>query len=88
MHLRDAPQGARGYSCFSAGKYPTEKQRSGLMYHDFDHLLARERMTKMRKEVDDDRLARLARASRSDEDGVARRGRVARGAALVTALFR
>jgi hypothetical protein len=31
------------------------------MYHDFDHLLARERMTKMRKEVDGDRLARLAR---------------------------
>jgi hypothetical protein len=53
-----------------------------------DHLLARERMTKMRKEVDGDRLARLARASRSDEDGVARRGRVARGVALVTALFR
>jgi hypothetical protein len=42
----------------------------------------------MRKEIDGDRLARLARASRSDEDGVARRGRVARGAALVTALFR
>jgi hypothetical protein len=55
------------------------------MYHDFDHLLARERITQMRKEVDGDRLAR---ASRSDEDGVARRGRVARGAALVTALFR
>ena len=78
----------RDYSCLSAGTHPTEKQRSGLMYHDFDHLLARERMTKMRKEVDGDRLARLARDSRSDEDGVARRGRVARGAALVTALFR
>jgi hypothetical protein len=58
------------------------------MYHDFDHLLARERMAQMRKEADGDRLARLARASRSDEDSVARRGRVARGAALVTALFR
>jgi hypothetical protein len=58
------------------------------MYHDFDHLLARERMTRMRKEVDGDRLARLARAYRSDEDGGIRRGRVARGAALVTALFR
>ena len=57
------------------------------MYNDFDHLLARERITKMRKEVDGDRLARLARASRSDEDGVGSRGRVARGAALVTALF-
>ncbi len=58
------------------------------MYHDFDHGLAREQMTQMRKEVDGDRLARLARASRSDEDGVARRGRIARGAALITALFR
>ena len=57
------------------------------MYHDFDHLLARERMAKMRKEVDGDRLARLLQAPRSDEEGVARRGRVARGAALVTALF-
>ena len=65
-----------------------EAERSRLMYHDFDHLLARERTAQMRKEVDGDRLARLARASRSDEDGVARRGRVARGAALVTALFR
>ncbi len=52
------------------------------MYHDFDHLLARERMAKMREEVDGDRLARLLRAPRSDEDSVARRGRVARGAAL------
>jgi hypothetical protein len=58
------------------------------MYQDFDHLLARERTAQMRKEVDGDRLARLARTSRSDEDGVARRGRVARGAALLTALFR
>ena len=58
------------------------------MYYDFDYLLARERTAQMRKEVDGDRLARLARASRSDEDGVARRGRVARGAALLTALFR
>jgi hypothetical protein len=86
--LRDTPNGVRGYSCFSAGKYPTEKQRSGLMYHDFDHLLARERTAQMRKEVDSDRLARLAQASRSDEDGVTRRGTVARGAALLTALFR
>jgi hypothetical protein len=58
------------------------------MYHDFDHLLARERTTQMRKEVDGDRLARLARAARSDDDGVAGRGWVARSVALVTALFR
>ena len=77
------------YSCPSAGTYPTEKRRGKLMYQDFDRGLARERTAQMRKEVDHYRLdARLAKAARSDEDGVARRGRVARGVALVTALFR
>jgi hypothetical protein len=51
--------------------------------------LARERTAQMRKEVEHNRLdARSARVARSDGDGAARRGRVARGAALVTALFR
>jgi len=86
--LRDAPDGVRGYSCFSAGTHPTEMERGAQMYQGFEQELARERVAQMRKEVDGDRLARLARASRSDEDGVARRGRVARGAALLTALFR
>ncbi len=59
------------------------------MYQDFDHGLARERTAQMRKEVEQNRLyARSARAARSDGEGVARRGRVARGAAHVTALFR
>ena len=59
------------------------------MYHDFDHGLARERMVQMRREVEHNRLeASLARAARSNEDSFIRRGRVARGAALVTALFR
>ena len=59
------------------------------MYQDFDHGLARERTARMREEVERNRLkARLARAARSDEDGVASRGRVARVVALVTALFR
>ncbi len=77
-----------GYSCFSAGTYPTEKQRGGLMYQDFDRGLARERTARMREEVERNRLdTRLARVARSDGDGVAGRGRVARGAALLTALF-
>jgi hypothetical protein len=77
------------YSYFSAGTYPTEKQRSVRMYHDFDHGLGRERMVQMRREVEHNRLgASLARAARSNEDSVTRRGRVARGAALVAALFR
>jgi hypothetical protein len=78
----------RDYSCFSAGTYPTGKQRGGLMYQDFERGLARERTAQMRKEVAHNRLdARLARAARSDGDAVAGRGRVARGAALLTALF-
>jgi hypothetical protein len=56
------------------------------MYQDFDHGFCRERTAQMRKEVEHNRLvARLARAARSDGD--ARRGRVARGAALLTALL-
>ena len=79
----------RPYSCSSAGTYPTEKRRGGLMYQDFDRGLARERTARMRKEVDHYRLdARLAKAARSEEDGATRRGRVTRGVALVTALFR
>jgi hypothetical protein len=59
------------------------------MYHDFDHGLARERMVRMRTEVEHNRLkASLARAARSNEDSFTRRGTLARGAALVTALFR
>ena len=59
------------------------------MYHDFDHGLGRERMVQMRREVEHNRLeASLTRTARSNEDGVTRRGRVARGTALVTALLR
>jgi hypothetical protein len=58
------------------------------MYQDFERGLARERTARMREEVEHNRLdARLARAARSEDDGVARGGRVARGAALLTALF-
>ena len=58
------------------------------MYQDFDRGLARERTAQMREEVEHNRLdTRLARAARSEE-GTTHRGRVARGVALVTALFR
>jgi hypothetical protein len=53
------------------------------MYHDFDDGLAGERAARIRAEIARNRLeAHLTRANRSDVDGVAR------GAALVTALFR
>ena len=59
------------------------------MYLDFDNGLARERAARMREEVARNRLeARSARAARSDGEGVVPRGKVARGAALLTALFR
>ena len=58
------------------------------MYQDFDQGLARERTSRMRKEVEHNRLdSRLARSARSEE-GTTHRGRVARGVALATALFR
>ncbi len=58
-----------------------------MLHQEFD--LSRQRAMEMRTEVGHNRLdARSARAARSDGEGVARRGRVARGAALVTALFR
>ena len=83
-------RGAFGdYSCPSAGTYPSEKQRGGLMYYDFDRGLARERTAQMREEVERNRLdARLAEAARSNDDSTTHRGRVARGVALVTALLR
>jgi len=60
-----------------------------VIYTELDHGLGKERVARMREEVEHDRLdARLAKAARSEEDGAARRGRVARGVALVTALFR
>jgi hypothetical protein len=59
------------------------------MYQDFGNGLGRERMEQVRTQVERNRLeARLAKTSRFDEDGAARRGRVARGSALIMALFR
>ena len=51
--------------------------------------LGRQHRAQIHREVEHYRLeARLAKAARSDEDGGIRRGRVARGFALVTAMFR
>ena len=86
VHLRDALHGAWGYSCSSDGTHPTDRARSQTMLYQE---LGRERIAQIHREVDHYRLdARLAKAARSEEDGGIRRGRVARGVALVTALFR
>jgi hypothetical protein len=59
------------------------------MYLDYDLGWSRQRATQIRSEVEHNRLeASLARAARSNEDSFTRRGTLARGAALVTALFR
>jgi hypothetical protein len=60
------------------------------MLHQAEFGLCRERAMQMRTEVEHNLLeARLARAARSEEGNVTRRGRIARGAAtLVPALFR
>ena len=58
------------------------------MYLDFDNGLTRERAAQMRAEVARNRLeARSAKVGRTGEDGDTRKGRVARGFALVAALF-
>lgn len=64
------------------------------MYQDQDfdhlwanHLLARERALRGREEDERDPAARAKRADRSG-DGLARGGKVARGAALLGAYFR
>jgi hypothetical protein len=47
-----------------------------------------EQIRETRRRVEHDRLeARSARAARSDGDGATRRGRIARGASLLTALL-
>ena len=58
------------------------------MYTGIEHGLAREHTARMRAEVERNRLgARSARNTRPDGDGDIPRGRVARGFALVSALF-
>ena len=82
-------RGHRIYSCVNVGRCLTDKERDEqMLYHELDYGLGKERVLQMRKEVEHNRLeARLAKASLSEE-AVLRRGRLTRGIALVTALFR
>ena len=79
----------RIYSCVNVGRCLTDKERDEqMLYHELDYGLGKERVLQMRKEVEHNRLeASLAKASLSEE-AVLRRGRLTRGIALVTALFR
>jgi len=82
--------GHRIYSCLSAGRCPTDKERDERMFHsDFDYALGKERMVQMREEVEHNRLeASLAKAASLSEEAVLRRDMVTRGITFVTALFR
>jgi hypothetical protein len=82
--------GHRIYSCLSAGRCPTDKERDERMFHsDFDYALGKERMVQMREEVEHNRLeASLAKAASLSEEAVLRRDMVTRGVTFVSALFR
>jgi hypothetical protein len=82
--------GHRIYSCVNVGRCLTDKERDEqMLYHELDYGLGKERVLQMRKEVEHNRLeARLAKAASLSEEAVLRRGRLTRGIALVTALFR
>ena len=60
------PGASHSYSCFRAGTFPTEKERGeGMLHPNFERELARERVTRMRAEVERNRLdARSAREAR------------------------
>ena len=83
--MRDAPDELRDYSRFRAGKCPTEEERGEkMLYGDYEHVLAKERMQTAIREREQDRLVKQLRsASRSP-----RRGLIARSVALITSLFR
>ena len=59
-------RGSCSYSCFGTGTFRTEKERGeGMLHPDFERELGRERVARMRAEVDHDRLeARLTREDR------------------------
>ena len=64
--MRDAPCSVRGYSCFRVGNVPTGKERGeGMLHPNFERELGRERVARMREEVEHNRLdARSAREPR------------------------
>jgi hypothetical protein len=83
--LRDAPDQSPGYSRFRAGRCPTDEERGEkMLYGDYEHVLAKERMESAIREREHDRLVKQLRsASRSPRGGL-----IARSAALITSLFR
>ena len=85
VHLRDAPGGLRGYSRFrEPGNCPTGEERGEeMLYGDYEHVLAKERMQAAISEREHERLVKQLRsAARSSRSGL-----IARSAALITSLL-
>jgi hypothetical protein len=85
VHLRDALGELRGYSRFRARRCPTGEERGEkMLYGDYEHVLAKERMqTAIREREHTHLVKQLRSASRSSRSGL-----IARSAALITSLFR
>ena len=83
--MRDALDGSRSYSRFRAGRCPTEEERGEkMLYGDYEHMLAKERMeTAIRQRERDHLVKQLRSANRSPRGGL-----IARSAALITSSFR
>ena len=83
--MRDAPDESRGYSRFRAGRCPTEEERGEkMLYGDYEHVLAKERMeTAIRQRERYHLVKQLRSANRSPRGGL-----IARSAALITSSFR
>ena len=83
--MRDAPDQSPGYSRFRAGRCPTDEERGEkMLYGDYEHVLAKERMQSAIREREHDRLVKQLRSAGRGPRG----GLIARSAALLTALFR
>ena len=83
--MRDAPHESPGYSRFRARRCPTGEERGEkMLYGDYEHVLAKERMEAAIREREHDRLVKQLRsASRSSRSGL-----IARSTTLITSLFR
>jgi hypothetical protein len=83
--LRDAPHESPGYSRFKARRCPTGEERGEkMLYGDYEHVLAKERMqTAIREREHGQLVKQLRSAGRGSRSGL-----IARSASLITSLFR
>ncbi len=83
--MHDAPDGSPGYSRVRAGRCPTDEERGEkMLYGDYEHVLAKERMESAIRQRERDHLVKQLRSSNRSPRG----GLIARSAALITSAFR